>query len=184
MNPASRGWARRVFAPNCLGYGPQLARWSQISLDGFYSGLAALIGDPDLIRRCRDGDQDWLFAFDLSPAEFERLVIMSRRDGMEIMCSLYRANRLSALVNSVPTVVRALGDRLGTTLSEFWISAPGPDMQFRTEGADFCEFVRARYPDDKILNGIITNAENSLTTHYGSGNAPPTPCRKTDPNRS
>jgi hypothetical protein len=145
-----------------------LARWLQISLDGFYCGLAALISDPDLVRRCRHGDQDFLLAFDLSAAELERLVIMSRRNGIEVMCSLYRSNRLTALINAVPTVVRALGDRLGPTLSEFWISTPEPDMQFRSEGATFCDFVRLRYPNDEILSTIIGDAERSLATLYVS----------------
>lgn len=93
-------------------------------------------------------------------------MIMSRQDGMEIMCTLYRSNRLTALIDSVPTVVRALGNRLEVTLSEFWSSTPGSDMQFRTEGATFCDFVRVRYPNDHILNRIITDAESSLATRY------------------
>jgi hypothetical protein len=143
-----------------------LIRWLLISLDGFYSSLAALIRDPGLIRRTRSGDHDWLLEFDLSFAERERILVMAGQAGMEVMCSLYRSNRLAALVDTVPAIVRALGDRLESTVSDFWAVNPGSDLQFRTEAVAFCGFVRQRYAEDAALTGITVDAERSLNSMY------------------
>jgi hypothetical protein len=106
-----------------------------VSLDGFYRALAALASDPGLVRGIRGGESDWLLGFELSPLEVGRLEVMARHDGMEVTCSLYRSNRLTALLRTVPTLVEALGDRLGAEVTQFWIATPRTDMQFRTEGA-------------------------------------------------
>ena len=137
-----------------------------MSLEGFYRGLGALASNPDLVRRSRDGDFSWVGAFDLSPLELDRLRIMASDDGMAVTCSLYRSNRLTALVRTVPTVVEALGTRLGEVVTEFWIATPRSDMQFRTEGAGFCDFARSRYPDDDDLVAVVEAAETVLVDRY------------------
>lgn len=140
-----------------------------MSLDGFYRGLAAMAGDPDLVRRSRTGDDGWLLGFDLSSIELERLSIMARDDGMEVICSLYRSSRLTALMNTVPSVVRALGDRLFATASEFWASTPREDLQFRTEGAAFCDFVSTRFPADASLIAVVDAALAQLVDLFDAG---------------
>jgi hypothetical protein len=140
-----------------------------MSLDGFYRGLAALASNPELVRRSRTGDQDWLLAFELSPTELDRLKIMACDDGMEVMCSLYRANRLTALLRTVPSLVEALGNRLREEVTEFWRATPRSDMQFRTEGAAFCDFVRGRLPDDGDIARAVVFAETALVDRYDRG---------------
>jgi hypothetical protein len=137
-----------------------------MSLDGFYRGLAAMAGDPDLARHSRAGDDGWLLAFDLTSIELDRLSIMARDDGMEVICSLYRANRLTALVNTVPSVVRALGDRMSATASEFWAVTPRVDIQFRTEAVAFCDFVSTRFPGDRALLAVVDSARAQLLDFY------------------
>jgi len=138
-----------------------------VSLDGFYQGLAALAADPELARGSRAGDREWLRAFDLSPEESGRLVTMAADNGMEVLCSLYRSNRLTALVGTVPGVVYGLGERLDGALSVFWKQVPRSDMQFRTESLAFCDFVRDRYPDDGALQEALAAAGASVIDHYG-----------------
>jgi hypothetical protein len=142
-------------------------------LDGFYRGLAAMASDPDLVRRSRTGDVDWLLAFDLTSLELDRLGIMARDDRMEVICSLYRSNRVTALINTVPTVVKALGDRLPATVSEFWASTPRTDLQFRTEGASFCNFVSTRFPEDASLLGVVDAARATLVDLYDAAQTGP-----------
>lgn len=137
-----------------------------MSLDGFYCGLAAMASDPELVRRARTGDSDWLLRFDLTAIELDRLSIMARNDRMEVICSLYRSNRLTALINTVPTVVKALGERLAAATSEFWAQAPRKDLQFRTEAARFCDFLSARFPDDAYLLEAVDAARATLIDLY------------------
>lgn len=144
-----------------------------MSLDGFYRGLAALAANPDLVRRCRASDQEWLLAFQLSPLERDRLQRMAANDGMEVTCSLYRSNRLAALLRTVPAVVDALGDQLRAEVTEFWISTPRSDMQFRTEGAAFCDFVRDRHADDRRLVEVVASAATALADRYDGPPATP-----------
>jgi len=91
---------------------------------------------------------------------------MAGQAGMEVMCSLYRSKRLAALVDTVPAIIRALGDRLESTVSDFWAVNPGSDLQFRTEAVAFCGFVRQRYAEDAALTGITVDAERSLNSMY------------------
>ena len=137
-----------------------------MSLDGFYGGLAALAADPELVKRCRAGDQGWMLAFELAPLERHRLNAMARDNGMEVVCSLYRSNRLAALIRTVPALVEALGAGLGAEVSVFWISTPRSDMQFRSEGAAFCAFVRGRHPDERALMEAVAVAEGDLFDRY------------------
>jgi hypothetical protein len=137
-----------------------------VSLDSFYCALAALASDPELVRRIRRGDAGSLDAFGLSPLEHDRVETMARRGGMEVLCSLYRANRLTPLVRTVPAVVDALGDRLEQTVAEFWKATPRVDMQWRTETVAFCDFVEQRYKDESALVEIASTARESVIDYY------------------
>jgi hypothetical protein len=139
-----------------------------VSLDGFNAGLAALVCDPDLVRRVRAGDHGWRPDSDVTDRELSRLITMANDPRMEVLCSLYRSNRLTALVRTVPAVVDALGDRLGGTVTEFWNRTPRTDMQFRSEGHAFCAFVRRRYPDNAVLQGVVDEAEAALRARFAT----------------
>lgn len=137
-----------------------------MSLNSFYQAIAALVGDPNLVRRARRGDSDWIVGFDLSAVERERVEAMARAGGMEVFCSLYRSNRLTALVRTVPAVVDALGERLGQTVDAFWISNRRADMQWRTEAVGFCDFVESRYCDDPVLGAVCAAAREAVIDYY------------------
>jgi hypothetical protein len=85
---------------------------------------------------------------------------------MEVMCSLYRSNRLTALINTVPSVVGALGDRLAATASEFWATSPRADLQFLTEARTFCDFVSTRFPTDHRLLAVVAESRTRLMQLY------------------
>jgi len=137
-----------------------------MSLDGFHSALARLVGDPDLVRSVRRGDIDWIRRGELTEREAERVIAMANDPRMEVLCSLYRSNRLTALVRTVPSVIIALDDRLSDTLTEFWRERPRTDMQFRTEAADFCAFIRGRYSGDPEIQHLVDCAETALRVRY------------------
>ena len=137
-----------------------------VSLNSFYRAIAALAGDPNLVRRARRRDDDWLDGFDLSTIERERVNAMARAGGMEVFCSLYRSNRLTALIRTVPAVVETLGERLAQAVDAFWFSNPRVDMQWRTEAVAFCDFVARRYPDDPILPAVCAAARDAVIEYY------------------
>jgi hypothetical protein len=92
--------------------------------------------------------------------------MMAREGAMEVLCSLYRANRLTPLVRTVPTVVDALGHRLAETVTEFWTLTPRVDMQWRTEAIAFCDFVERKYDDDPALVEASSAARDAVIDHY------------------
>ena len=140
-----------------------------MSLGGFYTALARMVGDPELVRRVR---RDGLAGsgFDLlalTDGDLERLEQMAHDPRMSVMCSLYRSNRLTALVRTVPAVVEALGDRLSDEVTEFWRITPRTDMQFISEAEEFCDFVRARHGDDPAIAAAIAESEAGLVGLVG-----------------
>jgi hypothetical protein len=137
-----------------------------VSLDSFYRAVAAMVSDPEIVRSIRRGDDHCLAAFDLTPLEHQRLTKMAEQGAMEVLCSLYRANRLTPLVRTVPTVVDALGDRLGATVTDFWTSSPRVDMQWRTEALAFCDFVERKYAGDPALVEASKAARGAVIDHY------------------
>ncbi len=128
--------------------------------------MARLIADTSLLVRARRGDVGWLDGEDLEPLERQRLTDMAVDDRMEVLCSLYRSNRLTALVRTVPEVVEALGEGLGAVVSEYWRITPRTDLQFRSEGAAFCRYVSATTGDARLA-AIADDAERALADRYG-----------------
>jgi hypothetical protein len=122
-----------------------------------------MASNPELVRQSRAGQYGWLDGFVLTPLERDRMALMANDDRMEINCSLYRSNRLTALVRTVPAVVDALGDRLRDAVTDFWLSHPETDLQFQTEALAFCDFVRTGYPG---LASVVAEAEDELRLQY------------------
>jgi hypothetical protein len=127
---------------------------SDMSLERFQATLARVIADTTLIVRIRSGDLAWLGDTDLDPTEQHRLASMCLDDRMEVLCSLYRSNRLTALIRTVPEVVEALGDQLSDVLTDFWQKTPRTDMQFFTEGYGFCRFLDTNCDDPGIKRAV------------------------------
>lgn len=143
-----------------------------MSLDGFHSALARLVADPDLVRSVRAGEVAWIHGSDLTGREAARVIAIASDPRMEVMCSLYRSNRLTALVRTVPAVVVALGDRLSGAVTEYWRDRPRTDMQFRTEAAEFCAFVGARFDGDAPLVATVHEAMAALGRAYDGDEIP------------
>lgn len=134
-----------------------------MSLGAFYTGLARMAGDPARVRAVRSAGPSALGLDDsLTDRESARLGAMAADPRMSVMCSLYRSNRLTALVRTVPGVVAALGDQLADVVTDFWRVTPRTDMQFLSESRDFCDFVRTRFADDGTILAAVATAEVAL----------------------
>lgn len=137
-----------------------------MSLDRFYAEFARLISDPEAVRRTRRGDLGALDLDGLTEGELSRLKSMAADAGMEVMCSLYRSNRLTALVRTVPSLVLALRDDLSDIVTDFWREHARTDMQFRSEAESFCAYIRRRYPADPTIQRAVDRAEAQLAERY------------------
>lgn len=140
-----------------------------MSLEAFQVALAQLVSDPELVAAFRRGSGDPSFSArlgELDQLERHRLSTMAHDPRMDVLCSLYRSNRLTALVRTVPELVEALGDELGPIVSSFWREVPRHDLQFRSEAAEFCRFVAGTTTDPAIL-GIAISCEAALDARYG-----------------
>jgi hypothetical protein len=107
--------------------------------------------DPELTLATQRDGIEWAPSLALTDDERGRLLATAADPRMEVVCSLYRSNRLTALVRTLPLLVEALGGRLGPVISDFWIEQDRTELQVRTEAEVFCRFVAARFPDDREL---------------------------------
>jgi hypothetical protein len=138
-------------------------------LEQFQVALAQLVADPRLVIELRrDPAGTWATELlePLNDRDRERLVAMAEDPRIEVLCSLYRSNRLTALVRTVPQLVDSLGSALDATVSRFWREVPRRDLQFLSEGRAFCRFVAATSDERAMVTAAIA-AESSLAGHYG-----------------
>ncbi len=125
-----------------------------------------MVADPELIIRARSNDLDWLNHPDLEDHERDRLIMMASDERIEVLCSLYRSNRLTALVRTVPGLVEALGPDLDAVVSAFWRATARTDLQYRSEGEALCRFVMKNVDDPELIDAAAA-ALDALRTRYG-----------------
>src|SRR5690606_21742477 len=118
---------------------PSCARWPRsgpseatMSLDGFQQAFAHFVASPARCLALR-ADPALLESFALDARERERLLAMVRHPGMSHHCTLYRANRLTAIARSLPRTCQQLGTALSDQLDRFWASSTEAELQFRRE---------------------------------------------------
>jgi hypothetical protein len=114
-----------------------------VTLEVFQRALADAVASP---QRCIDWRRDasCLDAYDLEPRERERLLAIVRHEGMSHNCTLYRANRLTPLVRSLPRTCELLGERLTEVIEQFWVDRPDTEVQFRLEAERFGHYLLER----------------------------------------
>ena len=142
-----------------------------MSLEGFQSAIADLVGDPQkCLALMADGD---LASYDLSLREARRLRDMVAHPGMSQNCALYRANRLTPIARSLPRTCLGLGERLLGELQVFWAMAPDSELQFKREAERFGAFLLRRIQSGRLAGSIeadLVLAELAeLGVSFGSG---------------
>ena len=96
-------------------------------------GCAADIASPQLCLAMRSNPPSVLAGYDLTPREKRRLVAVVNQRGMSTNCTLYRANRLTAIYTLLPLTCVVLGKHLKTELDLYWETHPSRDLQFKQE---------------------------------------------------
>ena len=141
-----------------------------MSLEQFQLAFARLVSDPNLVGSVRRGEPGPQFSRQmdqLDEIERRRITAMADDPRMDVLCALYRSNRLTALVRTVPALVDALGDRLSDTVTTFWREIPRHDLQFKSEGTAFCSFV-ADTSNDVELQRAAFEAQAELDARYAA----------------
>src|SRR6266545_4208965 len=117
-----------------------------------------MVASPELARAVRRGDEAALERYDLSPRERTRLETVAAQRGMEVSCTLYRANRLTPVVMLLPYTCFILGDRMKSIADRFW-NESRTDLQFRNEierfAAFLLELVRSGKLDEPLLEEVL-----------------------------
>jgi hypothetical protein len=129
-----------------------------MSLLGFQRALADMVSSPALAIAVGANDRAAFEPYELSARERARLEAIARQPGMEVSCTLYRANRLTPIVMLLPYTCFILGDRIKAIAERFWSESP-TDLQFRTEIDCFADFLRHRVAagelDEPLLDEVL-----------------------------
>jgi len=115
-----------------------------MTMEAFQKAMCDLIASPDLCLTLMQSPEQVLDCYDLSDRDRRRLVEVVQQPGMIVNCSLYRANRLSPIVNLIPHTCFLLGDALLDEATEFWKGFKETRMQFHDEVKLFADFLRQR----------------------------------------
>ena len=146
-----------------------------MSLVKFQQALADVVASPQRCIALRQ-DSSLLDAYDLEPRERQRLLTMVRHEGMSHNCTLYRANRLTPLVRSLPRTCELLADRLTEVLEQVWTERPDAEVQFKLEAERFGRYILQHgipgIKDDEHLFYVLREELEGLDDLFGLDNHP------------
>src|ERR1044072_489109 len=128
-----------------------------MTMEAFQQAMCDLVASPDLCLMLVESPAEVLGRYDLSDRDRRRLVAVVQQRGMLVNCSLYRANRLSPIVNLIPRTCFVLGDALLDEANEFWKSFRETRLQFHEEVKQFGEFLRRRIEIGFLQNDVLAD---------------------------
>jgi hypothetical protein len=123
-----------------------------MTMMGFQQAMCDLVASPDLCMQLAESPEEVLSRYELSDRDRRRLLAVVQQPGMEVNCSLYRANRITPIYNLLPCTCFLLGDSLMKEAVEFWNEFGETRLQFNEEVERFGAFLRRR-----IALGILSN---------------------------
>jgi hypothetical protein len=126
-----------------------------MTMQAFQQAMCDLVASPDLCLMLVQSPEQVLGRYDLSDRDRRRLIAIVQQQGMVVNCSLYRANRLSPIVNLIPHTCFVLGDRLLDEATEFWKGFKETRLQFHEEVKQFGEFLRWRLESGFLDNAVL-----------------------------
>jgi hypothetical protein len=139
-----------------------------MSLPEFQRAMADLVASPPRSRRVAQLGDVGLDDYALTDRERRRLLAMVTHRGMAVNCTLYRANRLTPLVRTLPATCELLSAEMGRLIDEFFDAVVDCDLQWKGEGVRFAEFLRChpRHRDDVTLQALIDFALDAAAARY------------------
>ncbi|MGB5762060.1 MAG: hypothetical protein WBM58_05865 [Sedimenticolaceae bacterium] len=141
-----------------------------MSLDKFQRALAQVVASPQQCIALRR-DSSLLDAYDLEPRERQRLLAIVSHEGMSHNCTLYRANRLTPVVRSLPRTCELLAGRLTEVLEQFWADRPDAEVQFKLEAERFGHYILQHATsgliEDEQLVAVLREEIDGLDELFG-----------------
>jgi hypothetical protein len=129
-----------------------------MSIVEFQRAFADLIASPERCMALREGAEDALAAYDLTPLERKRLATTVRHEAMSASGSPHRVNRLIAVYSVLPHTCRLLGDRLMDELDAFWAASRHVTQQPRCESERFGLWLEERIATRRLPGGPVEDA--------------------------
>jgi hypothetical protein len=126
-----------------------------MTMEAFQQAMCDLVASPDLCMMLVQSPDEVLGRYDLSDRDRRRLLAVVQQPGMLVNCSLYRANRLSPIVNLIPRTCFLLGDALLDEATEFWKGFKETRLQFHEEVKQFGDFLRRRIAMGFLQNPVL-----------------------------
>ena len=126
-----------------------------MSLESFQQAFGDLIASPKLCLLLRSNPDEVLSNYDLSPREQRRLTAIVNQPGMSTNCTLYRANRLTAIYTLMPLTCVLLDSDLKGELDLYAETNQNRDLQFKQESERFARFITQRVLTGQLQNEYI-----------------------------
>ena len=124
-----------------------------MSLAGFQQALTAMTLNAALAAAVRRQGSCQLQRWPLSALEQRRLVAMAQQPGMELNCTLARANRFAAVHDAYAMTCALLGPALRGVLDALWSSQLPSSVQLAGDAERFAEVAWAHahtLPSDQL----------------------------------
>ena len=115
-----------------------------MALSDFQRALSEMTVNPGLAARVRGEGEPALATYRLTALEQMRLVAVARHPGMDLTCSLARANRFGPILDMLPLTCTLLSPWLRELLDELWRSNRPDNYQLSGEEDAFAGFLQAK----------------------------------------
>jgi hypothetical protein len=124
-----------------------------MSLQQFQLALAVMTIQPILAAKVKHHGAVALQTYDLTALEQRRLLAVSQQPGMELNCTLARANRFGPILDVYPKVCTLIKPWLRELLDIFWIEHLSSNYQLSGEEDAFAVFLQ-----DRLATGHFKHA--------------------------
>ncbi len=146
-----------------------------MSIAGFQRALAEMAGRPSFAASVRHNGGSALAGRDLTPREARRLLAVARQPGMEVTCTLARANRFTSIAEVFPMTCQILGADLRPLIDRYFEARIPENYQLSGEEEAFAKFLCAELAAGRVVRRFVEDivAFESATYRLASAGRDP-----------
>jgi hypothetical protein len=137
-----------------------------MSIAAFQSALAEMAGRPPFAARVRHEGGSALTGYDLTLRESRRLVAVARQPGMEITCTLARANRFTSIAEVFPMTCHVLGSDLRSLIDRYFGARVPDNYQLSGEEEAFANFLQDEMAAGRVALRFVADILAFETASY------------------